>query len=159
MTDDLVHALAELGIRVRRETGADAGVGRLERRAAVLAQVVTAGRDADVHAIPVANDRVHAHAAGPRLPLTGVLVVADARDHLPGITTVVAPEQRRRLDAAEQLLLSGARFERPDVGERASVLFGERGSRFRFLEGLPEVGRAQDLHAEEWVAARSIEAR
>ena len=156
---DLVHALAELGIGIGREAGADALVRRREGRAAVLAQVVAAGRDAEVHAIPVAQDRVHAEPAVPRLPLAGVLVVADARNHLPGIAAVAAPEERRRLDAAPQVLLAVARFERPDVGERAPVVLREGGSRLRLLELLPEIGRAQDLHAEEGVAARGVEAR
>ena len=66
--DDLVHALAELGIRIGCEAGADAGVRRGERLAAVLAQIVSAGRDAEVHAIAVADDRVHAEPAVARLP-------------------------------------------------------------------------------------------
>ena len=41
----------------------------------------------------------------PGLPLARVLVVADARHHLPGIAAVAAPEQRRRLDAAPQSFL------------------------------------------------------
>jgi hypothetical protein len=57
---DLVHALTELGIGIGREAGADALIGRPECFATVLAQIVAAGRDAEVHAIPVANDRVHA---------------------------------------------------------------------------------------------------
>jgi hypothetical protein len=49
---DLVHALAELGVRIGHEAGADALVRGLERLPAVLAQVVAAGRDAEVHALP-----------------------------------------------------------------------------------------------------------
>ncbi len=107
---DLVHALAELGVGIGREAGADALVGRREGLAAVLAQVVAAGRDAEVHAVAVAQDRVHAEPAVARLPLARVLVVADARDHLPGIAAVAAPEERRRLDAAPQVLLAVARL-------------------------------------------------
>src|SRR5205814_10159189 len=114
---DLVHALAEFGIRIGRETSADALVGRLEGPAAVLAHVVAAGRDADVHSLAVAQDRVHAQPAVPGLPLAGVLVVADPLNHLPGIAAIVALEERRRLDAAPQVLLALARLERPDVGE------------------------------------------
>src|ERR1044072_152031 len=89
---DLVHALTELGIGIGSEAGADALIGRLERLAAILAQIMAAGRDAEVHAIPVANNRMHAHAAGARLPFARVLVIADARHHLPGIAAVMAPE-------------------------------------------------------------------
>jgi hypothetical protein len=107
---DLVDALPELGVGVGREPRADALVGRPEGHAAVLAQVVAAGRDAQVHPVPVAQDRVHAQPAVAGLPLAGVLVVADARHHLPGVAAVGAPEQRRRLDACQQVLLVRAHF-------------------------------------------------
>ena len=97
---DLVHALAELREGVGHETGADALVGRREARAAVFAQVVAAGRDADVHPLPVAQDRVQAEPAVAWLPPARMRVVADARNHLPGIAAIAAPEERRRLDAA-----------------------------------------------------------
>src|SRR4029077_4029069 len=109
---DLVHALAELGIGIGREPGADALIRRLERVATVFAQVMAALRDAEMHAIPVANDRVHAEPAVAGLPLARVLVVADTGHHLPRIASVMAPEQGRRLHAAPQLLLAAARLER-----------------------------------------------
>ena len=40
-------------------------------------------RDAEMHALTVADDRVHAEPAGPGLPFARVLVIADAGDHLP----------------------------------------------------------------------------
>ena len=83
MASDLVHALAELGVGIGREAGADALVGGLEGLAAVLREVVPAGRDTEVHAIAVAQDRVHAQSAITGLPLARVLVVADALDHFP----------------------------------------------------------------------------
>src|SRR4029450_9738648 len=55
---DLVHALAEFWIRIRIEPGADAGVRRIERRAAVFAQVVSPCRNAEMHSLAVADDRV-----------------------------------------------------------------------------------------------------
>src|SRR5215210_6257033 len=100
MPHDLVHALSELRIGIRREPRTYALVRGLERFAAILAQIMSTGRDTDVHAIAVPNDRVHAEAAVARLPLARVLVIADARDHLPRITAVAASEQRRRLHAA-----------------------------------------------------------
>ena len=100
MPRDLVHALTELGIGIGREAGADAFIGRPECFATVLAQIVAAGRNAEVHVIPVANDRVHAEPAIAGLPLARVLVVANPRHHLPRIATVAAPEQGRRLHAA-----------------------------------------------------------
>src|SRR5439155_26686536 len=69
VTRDLVHALAELGIGVRREARADAFIRRRECLAAVLAEIMAAGRDAEVHTVPVAQDRVHAESAVGRLPL------------------------------------------------------------------------------------------
>src|SRR5688572_24034156 len=47
---DFVHALPEFRIRIRIETGADAGVGGIEGLAAVLAQVMSASRNAEMHA-------------------------------------------------------------------------------------------------------------
>src|SRR4029077_3183730 len=43
------------------------------------------------------------------------------------------------------------------IGERASVLLGERRSRLRLLEALPHVRRTQHFHAEERIAARRIQ--
>src|SRR5438093_8271136 len=117
MPRDLVHALAELWIRIGREPGTDALIGRCERFATVLAQIVAAGRDAEVHSTAVSNDRVHAEPAVARLPLARVLVIADAGHDLPRIAAVMAPEQRRRLHAAPQFLLAVAGLERPDVDE------------------------------------------
>jgi hypothetical protein len=108
---DLVHTLAELGIGIGCEAGADALIGRPERFATVLAHIMAAGRDAEVHAIPVTNDRVHAESAVAGLPLARVLVVADARHHVPRIAAVIAPEQGRRLHAAPQFLLAAAGLE------------------------------------------------
>src|SRR5688500_14581371 len=67
---------------------------------------MAARRDAEMHAIPVANDRVHAEPAVAGLPLARVLVVADAGHQVPRIAAVMAPEQGRRLDTAPQVLLA-----------------------------------------------------
>src|SRR5262249_52265477 len=56
MAGDLVHALSPLGVRLGSEHHADALVLRRERLPAVLAQVVAAGRDADVYPPAVADD-------------------------------------------------------------------------------------------------------
>src|SRR5207249_8849731 len=125
----------------------------------ILAEIVAAGGDAEMNALSVGQDGVQAEAAGPRLPLSRVLVVADAGDHLPGVAPVAAAEERGRLDAAPQVLLVRSRLERPDVLQRAPVLLGKGGERFRLLEGLAQVVRAQDLHAEERIAARGVDAR
>ena len=95
----------------------------------------------------------------PGCPLARVLVVADAGHHLPRIAAVAAPEQRRRLDAAQELLLALARLDRPDVDERAAVVLGKCRRRLRLLEALPHVGRAQHLHPEERIAARGVQTR
>ena len=159
VTCDLVYALAELNEGIWQEAGAHALVGGRECPASVFANVMAAGGDAQMHTIPFAQDRVHAEPAIAGLPLAGVFVVADARNHLPGIAAVAAPEQSRRLDAAPQIPPVVARLERPNVGERAPVFLGESGSGLRLLEPLPEISRAQDLHAEEGVAARCINSR
>src|SRR5262249_53806548 len=155
---DLVDALAELGIGVGRETGADAAVRRRKRLAAILAEVVTAGRDAEVHALAFAQDGVHAEPAVAGVPFACVLVVADAGDQLQGTAAIAAAEERRRPDAAPEVLLVVARLERPDVGEGATVLLGEGRRGLRLLELLAEIGRVQDLHAEEGIATGGIEA-
>src|SRR5262249_37037093 len=102
---DLVDALAELRVGIGEKAGADALVGRPERPPAVLAQVVAAGRDSEVHALALPHDGVHAESPGPRLPLPGMLVIADPGNHLPAVPGVAAPEQRCRLDAAPDLVL------------------------------------------------------
>src|SRR5258707_6234184 len=75
-------------------------VGFVSFRSSLLpcAGVGTAGRDAEVHAVPVAQDRVHAEPAVAGLPFAGVFVVADDRNHLPGIDAVAAAEERGRFD-------------------------------------------------------------
>src|SRR5687767_4833595 len=80
---DLVHALTELRVRIWVEARADAGIGGVERFAAVFAQVMPAGRNAEMLALTVADDRVHAQPACAGLPFTRVLMIADARHHLP----------------------------------------------------------------------------
>src|SRR5262249_15461791 len=133
---DLVDALTEFGKGIRSEARADPFVGRRKGLASIFAQVMAARGDAKMDTISVAQDGVQAQPTVPRLPLARVLVVVDARNHLPGIAAVVAPEQRRRLDTAPQVLLVGAGFERPDVGQGATVLFREGGRGFRLLETL-----------------------
>ena len=120
---------------------------------------MAAGRDAEMHTVPVAQDRVHAKSAVAGLPLASVFVVADARNQFPGIAAVAAPEQRRRLDTAKQVFPVVSWFERPDVDQRAAVVLGKGRSRLRLLERFPQIGRAQDLHAEEGIATRSVNPR
>src|SRR5205823_2534434 len=95
VTRDLVHALAELWIGIGQEAGAHALVGRCEADTAIFAHVVTASRDTEVHPIPVAQNRVHAKPAVPRLPFPSVFVVADARNHLPRTRSEMATGERR----------------------------------------------------------------
>jgi hypothetical protein len=87
---DLVHALAELGIGIGRESGDDTLIGRPKCFATVLAPIVAAGRDAEVHAISVANNRVQAEPAVAGLPLARLIVVADAGYQVPRISSVMA---------------------------------------------------------------------
>src|SRR6266404_2659029 len=54
VTRHLVNALAEFGVRIGRETGPHTFVSRGEGRAPILAQIMTTGRDADVHPISIA---------------------------------------------------------------------------------------------------------
>src|SRR5262249_41331565 len=81
----------------------------------------------------------------------------DTRNHFPGIAAIATAEQGGRFDAAEEFVAFLARFKGPDVGEGASVVFGKSRRGFCFLEILPEVGRAENLHAEEGIAARGVE--
>src|SRR5262249_39981458 len=62
-------------------------------------------------------------------------------------------------DAAPQVLLAVARFERPNVRQCPPVVLWEGGSRLRLLELLPLISGDEDLHAEEGVATRRIQAR
>src|SRR5438876_1854840 len=117
---------------------------------------MTTGRDAEVDPISIAQNRVHAKSSVARIPFTRVLVIADAANQFPGIAAVAASEQRRRLDAAPKLLLFPAGLNGPNVGQRAAIIFREGGGRLGFLEGLAEVRRAENFHAEKRVATRSI---
>ena len=83
------HALAELDEGIGKETGADALVSGFVGRAPILAQVVATGGDAKMNTMSIAQDRVHAKPAIAGLPLARVLVVADARNHFPGIAAVL----------------------------------------------------------------------
>src|SRR6266404_4292734 len=159
VTRHLVNALAEFGVRIGRETGADAFVGRGEGRAPILAQIMTPGRDAEVNPISIAEDCVHAKSSVAGIPFTRVLVIANAANQFPGIAAVAASEQRRWLDAAPKLLLFHTGLNGPNVGQRAAIIFWEGGGRLRFLEGLAQVRRAENFHAEKRVATRSIDPR
>src|SRR5207248_4969568 len=96
---------------------------------------------------------------GSGVPLPGVLVVADARNHLPRIAAVATSKQSRRLDTAKEVLLSASGNERPDVCHRAAVVLGELGSRFGLFESLSEIRRDKELHPEERIAARGVDPR
>src|SRR5262249_56178417 len=80
-------------------------------------------------------------------------------DHVPGRPGVGGAEEGGRLDAAPELLLGVADFQRPDVGERPAILLREGGGGLGLVELVAEVLRDEDLHAEESVAAGSINAR
>jgi hypothetical protein len=69
---------------------------------------------------------VHAESTVSWLPLARVVVVADARDHLPGIAAIAAPEKRRGLDAAPQVLLAFARSSDQILAARARRLWEKR---------------------------------
>src|SRR5262249_52864664 len=105
----------------------DALVGRLEGRTAVFAHIMTARRYSEMYTISLAIDRMHAKPSIAGVPLARVLVVADSEHHLPRIAAVTAAKERGRFDAAPEVLLVIAWFERPDVGEGTAVLFREGG--------------------------------
>ena len=138
MAGDLVDTLTEFRIGIGRETGTDALVRGREGLAAILAQVVAARGDAEVKAIPVAKDRVHAQPSVAGLPLSSVLMVADARNQLPGISAVARPEERCWLHATQEILLVIPRFERPDVGESRPSSFENAGADLVSLNFLPK---------------------
>ena len=120
--DDLVDALAELGMLVRQELGAYAAVPGVPRDAAVVRPVDAAGRGRDREAPRprrVHEDRVQAQAAAARRPLRAVRVVPEARVERPRLAGVVRGEERRGLDAAIERvgLVVAARRDLPDVRE------------------------------------------
>ena len=118
---------------------------------------MAAGGDAQVNARAIAQDGVHAKSAVAGVPFAGVLMVADAGHHLPGVAAVAAAEERGRLDAAPEVFLALARFQRPDISQRPAVFLGKGRGGFRLFELLAQVGRIENLHAEESVAAGGID--
>src|SRR2546423_15391690 len=98
--------------------------GGRNRAAAILGEIVAAGGNAEMNALSVGQDGVQAEAAGPRLPLSRVLVVADAGDHLPGVARVAAAEGGGGLEAAPQGRLVGSGSGGPDDIGRAPARLG-----------------------------------
>ena len=110
----------------------------LKRLAAVVAQVMAASRDAEMHAVAVAEDRVHAETAVARMPFACVLVIADPRDHLPRVAAIAAPERARPAPLPHHNSL------RPLPGSIDQMLasarpssFGKAGADFVSLKVLP----------------------
>src|SRR4051794_3155034 len=96
MQEHLVRALADLRGGIGEEVRHDVGVARDPRLAAVV-RAEHAGRgEADVHPPAVARvelDRMAAHPAGAREPAVARRVLEQAAIHLPGLATVVRPEE------------------------------------------------------------------
>ena len=156
MAGDLVYALAELGVRIGLEAGADAPVGGREGLAAVLAQVVAAGRDAEVDAIP---SRTIVCMQSP--PLPGCHLRACSWLLMPGtISQESPPSLLRKSDAGstphQKSFLPPPASSDQMLAQRPPVVLRKGRGRLRLLELLAEIGRDQDLHAEEGVAARGV---
>src|SRR5262245_1248499 len=88
-----------------------------------------------------------------------MFMIADAAHHFPGIAAVAASEQRSGFDSTPEIFFVVAWFDRPNVGQRAAVIFRKCRRGFGFLETLSEVGRAKHLHPEKSVATRTINSR
>ena len=78
MARDFVNALAEFKEGIGNEACADSIVGRSESLATIFAQVVTSGRDAQIHSLTVAQNGVQTKPAIARLPMVSVLMIAYA---------------------------------------------------------------------------------
>ena len=125
--DDLVNALAELGVFLGEELGPDSDVARRPGAAAVVRAIHAARRDADPHARGlhgIEHDRVEAETAATRRPARPVRVVEEPAHAVPCLPAVGGPEERRGLDATvEGVGLGGAAGDDlPDLLERQSAL-------------------------------------
>src|SRR5262245_33262440 len=93
MAVDLVHALPELRIFVRKELSGESVVFRLPRLTSVVGAVNSGGRDCHERSLPIVrieNDGVQAQAASSGLPLRPVWMVEQSAHErvLPGISGV-----------------------------------------------------------------------
>src|SRR6476469_3888818 len=102
---------------------------------------MAASRDAQMHPVAVADNGVQAQPAVARMPFPSVLMIADARDHFPGLAAIAASEEPRRFDAAPQILPAVASFHRPDISESAPIIFGKGRGGLGLFEALAEMRR------------------
>ena len=126
MHGDVVHAVADLGVRVGNVLRAQSLVDRLPGLAAVIGAEGARGRDGDVHALRIVgieNDGVQAHAARARLPLRAGAVAAQAGEFLPGLAAVGGAEDGGVFDAGvDGVGIGQRRLEMPDALELPRML-------------------------------------
>ena len=92
MHREVVDAVTDLSLRVGEEAGTQAPGGNLPRRSLIVRAKRSRGGDRDVHAPRVCrvdDDRVQAHATGPRSPLGGAGVSSKAGEFPPCLASVV----------------------------------------------------------------------
>ena len=142
MEEQLVHALADLWVRVRHELCGDVLVDRRPRLAAVVAAEPARGRDPDVDLVRLVRvelDRVGAHPARPGHPALAGRVPEDSAHRLPRAAVAGAEEDSRR--AAEPDLAVAPRLDVPGLLEGEAAVLGQS-ELLGPLPRLPQVARA-----------------
>ncbi|MEU9206479.1 PilZ domain-containing protein [Streptomyces sp. NPDC048415] len=126
---DLVHALAELRVRVRQEHRGDTGVGRCPARPAVAGAEHAGGGDRDRDGLGVAvvgEDGVQPFPAAARHPLRARRVLPQRTDDVEGLAPVLRAVQRGRLRArVHDVRLGGCRVQLPHPLQRGPRVLGE----------------------------------
>src|SRR3954464_11249275 len=124
MHEQLVHALPDLGKRVRHELGRDVLVDRRPARALVFAPERTGGGDADVHRAVRELNRLRAHPAGAGLPPLTCRMLEEGAVQLPRPAAAVGAEEDAA-GAPEPQLRARPRLDVPGRVELELTAFGE----------------------------------
>ena len=116
-----VHAVPDLGVRVRDALGLQPPVDRPPALARVVGPERASGRDRREHPARrgwVEQDRVQAHPARARLPRRARVMAAQRRQLLPVPAAVIRPEQPGVLDSGiHHIRIVQRRLQMPDPGE------------------------------------------
>ena len=120
-----VHAVPDLGVRVRDALGLQPPVDRPPALACVVGPERARGRDRGEHPAGrgrVEQDRVQAHPARARLPRWPGVMAAQRGQLLPVPAAVVGPEEPGVLDSGvHQIRIVRRWFQMPDPGELPRV--------------------------------------
>src|SRR5256886_15403830 len=95
---DSMHAVADLGVRIRDAFRPQSLVDRPPALAGIVAAEGAGCRDRDKHPVSmlrVEDDRMEAHAAGPGRPVGRGAVLAQGRELVPALATVGGSEEGR----------------------------------------------------------------